>query len=62
VFAPWSDVPGLQEAIDALRSEGNIVICQLPGQKGGAADMNCDRELLLEHGRWITKKVSGARS
>lgn len=61
VFAPWSDVPGLQEAIDALRAEGNIVICQLPGQQGSAADMNCDRELVLERGRWITRKITTHR-
>jgi ATP phosphoribosyltransferase regulatory subunit len=57
IFAPASEVPGLQEATDSLRADGEIVICELPGQHGAAADMGCDRELVLERGRWVVKRL-----
>jgi len=57
IFAPCSTVPGLPEAIDSLRKAGEIVVRQLPGQAGGAEEMNCDRELVLVAGQWQTRKV-----
>lgn len=58
IFAPCSEVPGLIEAIDGLRREREIVIQELPGQHGDAISMGCDRELVLEHGRWIVRKLN----
>ncbi|HEY7840789.1 MAG TPA: ATP phosphoribosyltransferase regulatory subunit [Gammaproteobacteria bacterium] len=60
IFAPASEVPGLQETIDALRADGEIVVCELPGQHGAAADLGCDRELVLERGRWVVKKLKSS--
>ena len=57
IFAPCSEVPGLMETVDRLRGEGETVICALPGQAGTAADMGCDRELILEGGQWKVKKI-----
>lgn len=57
IFAPCSEVPGLREMIDSLREQGETVICELPGQHGGAADMGCDRELVIESGGWKVKPV-----
>ncbi len=57
IFAPCSAVPGLSETIDSLRKDGEIVIRQLPGQIGGAREMHCDRELVLEAGQWKVKIV-----
>lgn len=57
VFAPCSEVPGLVEMMERLRSEGEIVISALPGQTGTARDMGCDRELVLEGGQWKVKKI-----
>ena len=59
VFAPSSEVPGLYEAIDALRADGARVISQLPGQTGGAREMGCSRELYLDGGRWKVRDVNG---
>ena len=59
VFAPWSELPGLSEAVDGLRRSGETVICQLPGQSGDAQAMGCDRELYLEKGKWKTRRVAG---
>jgi ATP phosphoribosyltransferase regulatory subunit len=58
IFAPASEVPGLQEMVESLRGDGEIVICELPGQHGSAADMGCDRELVLERGRWVVRKLN----
>jgi ATP phosphoribosyltransferase regulatory subunit len=52
IFAPASDESGLEQAIAALRESGERVIQALPGQQGGAAEMGCDRELVLKGGKW----------
>jgi len=52
IFAPCEDDAALAECIDALREAGERVIQALPGQQGGAAEMGCDRELVLRDGRW----------
>jgi ATP phosphoribosyltransferase regulatory subunit len=57
IFAPSSDVPGLYDAVNELRSQGERVIYELPGQQGDASDMGCDRELYLEKGRWKVIKL-----
>ena len=57
IFAPSSDVPGLHEAIEALREQGEMVICELPGQAGSRLEMGCDRELALVGGRWKVRKI-----
>ena len=57
IFAPSSEVPGLYEAIDGLRSNGERVVCQLPGQIGDAREMGCSRELYLDGGRWKVRNI-----
>lgn len=59
ILAPASELPALQELVDALRAGGEIVVSHLPGQAGDAAAMGCDREIVLEHGRWVVKPVNG---
>jgi len=57
VFAPWDASPALQKRIDELRATGRQVICALPGQQGGAAQMGC-RELLSFNGsHWELRPV-----
>lgn len=53
IFAPASAESGLAQAIEALRASGERVIQALPGQTGGAAEMGCDRELVLKGGKWL---------
>ncbi|OGT85065.1 MAG: ATP phosphoribosyltransferase regulatory subunit [Gammaproteobacteria bacterium RIFCSPLOWO2_02_FULL_61_13] len=59
ILAPASELPALQELLDTLRSQGEAVIVQLPGQDGTAVDMGCDREIVLERGRWVVKRTGG---
>ena len=57
VFAPCSQDPAQQALIDRLRGEGRRVICGLPGQKGGAAEMGCSQSLSLVDGEWTLISV-----
>jgi ATP phosphoribosyltransferase regulatory subunit len=45
----------LWKAVKALRAQGEKVIQSLPGQKGNAAELGCDRELKKVSGKWIVK-------
>ena len=57
IYAPWPKTPQMRAVVDKLRRTGNKVICELPGQKGGPADMGCDRKLVKEKGKWKVKKI-----
>ena len=59
ICAPNSDVPGLYELVDRLREEGETVIYSLPGEEAEteAENPDCDREIVLEHGRWQVRKI-----
>ena len=52
IYAPRSDDPDQEQAIINLRSQGEIVICELAGQDDTAEDMGCDRRLELQAGQW----------
>lgn len=52
VFAPCMGDPALQAMIQSLRDQGQRVVCELPGQKGGAHQMGCDRMLARRKGIW----------
>jgi len=52
VFAPWSEDPDQQLLVERLRSEGCRVICGLPGQQGGAVELDCTEELVCRGGVW----------
>ena len=52
IFASWSDDPEQLKLINELRQNGEVVVCELPGQTGDAALMNCNRKLELKNGTW----------
>jgi len=52
IFAPCTDDPALEQEVAALRARGERVLYALPGQRGGAAEMGCDRELVWREGGW----------
>jgi len=60
IFAPAKNDPELMKCINRLRRQGEIVIVELPGQKGKAQDMECDRRLLLQAGKWKVIKIREA--
>jgi ATP phosphoribosyltransferase regulatory subunit len=57
IFAPCKNDPVLLKMIDKLRDKGEVVITELPGQKGNAKDMGCDRKLVRKAGTWKVVKL-----
>jgi len=58
IFAPGETAAaGLNEKIRELRSNGERVICHLPGQAGDARSMGCDRQLVNNKGQWQLEPV-----
>ena len=58
IFAPCDYDVELNHKISGLRSEGQIVIQQLPGQIGTANEMGCTAILALENQRWTIKPLN----
>jgi ATP phosphoribosyltransferase regulatory subunit len=58
ILAPADEDAALRAAVQALREQGERVVCALPGQAGDAATMGCDRVLLSEQDGWVIKPVS----
>jgi len=52
IYAPCSDEPGQLQAINNLRNQDEIVICELSGQSDAPEDMGCDRQLEYQDGQW----------
>ena len=61
VRAPWpdgtSDAAELRAAIAALRSQGETVVCVLPGHESEVDEFQCDRELVSQGGKWVVKSI-----
>jgi ATP phosphoribosyltransferase regulatory subunit len=58
IFAPADDDPALWGKIRELRAAGERVVCQLPGQEGGAAAAGCKRKLLSQDGNWVVQTAT----
>jgi ATP phosphoribosyltransferase regulatory subunit len=52
IYAPADDNASLEAVIAELRARGECVIRALPGQNGGAAEMNCSRVLVPRGDDW----------
>ncbi len=57
IRAPWRDLAELRTAIAALRSQGETVVCVLPGHESEVDEFHCDRELLERAGQWVVQAV-----
>ena len=54
IYAPYlKEDTDLIDKIRQLRSEGEVVICALPNQEGETKDMQCNRILKKQSGRWV---------
>lgn len=56
IRAPWGREPELTTLIARLRDEGEIVIQSLPGHENDQQEFDCDREIVVEGGKFIIKK------
>ena len=52
ILAPHRDDAALNEAIVKLRKQGHIVVVDLLENPSHRAELNCDRELVLNNGVW----------
>jgi len=57
IRAPWSEAPDLRQAIAALRTRGETVVCVLPGHESEVDEFHCDRELIQAAGQWVVQAV-----
>ncbi|KQR44900.1 ATP phosphoribosyltransferase regulatory subunit [Acidovorax sp. Leaf160] len=57
IRAPWGQGVGTDEAIAALRRQGETVVCVLPGHESEVDEFQCDRELLQVDGLWTVRSV-----
>jgi ATP phosphoribosyltransferase regulatory subunit len=57
IRAPWSESADLRAAIASLRSQGETVVCVLPGHENQIDEFHCDRELLADSGKWVVKVI-----
>jgi len=56
IAAPWINDAQLNSAIDALRSQGEVVVQVMPGEAIDAAEYECDRALVKQGNSWEVKK------
>ena len=56
ILAPDNSDPSLWQAVTALREQGERVVVAF-NPEDSAADLGCDRELLLHDGVWQTQKI-----
>jgi ATP phosphoribosyltransferase regulatory subunit len=57
IRAPWRDVPELRSVIALLRTQGETVVCVLPGHESEVEEFHCDRELIQVAGQWVVQAV-----
>jgi ATP phosphoribosyltransferase regulatory subunit len=57
VRAPWGEDAELRAAIRELREAGETVICVLPGHDHEGQEFACDRELVVQDGRWTPRPI-----
>ena len=57
IRAPWSESADLRRTIARLRSEGETVVCMLPGHESEVDEFQCDRELVENSGAWSVKAI-----
>jgi ATP phosphoribosyltransferase regulatory subunit len=57
VRAPWGHSDSLSVAIASLRSQGETVVCVLPGHESDVDEFHCDRELVEVAGQWLVQAL-----
>lgn len=57
IKAPWGEDESLRLAISTLRSQGETVVCVLPGHSSELDEFECDRQLSLMAGTWTVTQL-----
>ena len=58
IIAPYKNDPSLQMKMDDLRSQGHVVIQQLPGQEQTSISFEYNKKLILRSGKWEVVDIS----
>lgn len=61
ILAPSVEDADLRNLVTRLRTQGECVCMELPGQQGGAQDMGCDRVIEKRDGNWIVSALSDTK-
>ncbi|MFO1262426.1 MAG: ATP phosphoribosyltransferase regulatory subunit [Rhodoferax sp.] len=57
IRAPWGEDALLRAAIARLRSQGETVVCTLPGHESEIDEFHCDRCLVQVDGQWVVQTI-----
>lgn len=57
IRAPWGTDAGLRTAVRALRTQGEVVVCTLPGHAPETEEFHCDRELRQVGEQWAVAPI-----
>jgi ATP phosphoribosyltransferase regulatory subunit len=57
IGAPWGGAVALRAAIARLRTQGETVLCVMPGHENDIQEFQCDRELIEVSGQWVIQAV-----
>jgi ATP phosphoribosyltransferase regulatory subunit len=57
IRAPWGHADDLRAAIAQLRSQGETVVCILPGHESEVDEFHCDRVLQPVGGQWVVQVI-----
>ena len=57
IRAPWGNDPQLSQTIAQLRSQGETVVCVLPGHESEVDEFHCDRALVQSAGQWVVQAI-----
>lgn len=57
IRAPWGESAELRAVISRLRSQGETVVCMLPGHESEIDEFHCDRELIQVAGQWFVQAL-----
>ena len=57
IRAPWGEARDLRQAVAALRTQGQTVVCVLPGHENEVDEFQCDRELVQVAGQWVVQVI-----
>ena len=51
----WGESKDLRKAVNVLRSQGETVVCSMPGKS--TDEIQCDRELIYINGHWVVQTL-----
>ncbi len=57
ILAPYVEDAALDEMIETLRSQGEVVLVDLPGHEDCQEELNCDRRLVKRNAQWLVEKI-----